>query len=293
MKFKIYLSPVDHHKSKKNEGCYDYSATITSYFSKLLLKPHISITENGRSAISQLLEHLKLQRHDEVWIVTSFDYPNVSSCVTSTIFNYCKPSRVLTNNTKLALIIHEFGMVHPDTTEIIKLCKDRRISVAEDCAHSFLSMNAEGKVTGQMADWTIVSFPKFFPVEAGGLLAGKIPLNSANGFDHTVESDLMNVADLLSETQQYAQQRVNLLKTLLERIQSLGFKSPLQDQSEGLVPWFFPIHVSKPSLYLSRLKELGVESCIWHGTDIICLPLHQYITDDEMEYMLSSLQSVN
>lgn len=292
MKFKIHLTPYDQFREGKLEAHENYTVGITHYFSNLFQKPQITITQNGRSAISILLEHLKLKREDEVWIITTFDYPNVSSCVTSTIFNYCKPSRVLTENTKLAFIIHEFGMVHPETADIIKRCHQRGISVVEDCAHTFLSKTTDELLAGQQGDWTIVSFPKFYPVEMGGLLAGKNQVKENSTFSIAIENDLRSVASHLSKTNQYAQRRADILKTILTKIQRMNLHSPLENRECEIIPWFFPIHVIQPEYCKNRLRQFGIETCVWHGSDLLCLPLHQYISDEEVEFMLATLLSV-
>ena len=65
------------------------------------------ITSSGRKAIDLILDECGLKLSDEVLIATTFNKPNVSSCVTSTIFNHCKPSRVLSDSTRAVLVIHE------------------------------------------------------------------------------------------------------------------------------------------------------------------------------------------
>ena len=65
--------------------------------------------------MTALFRHLALRRDDEVFIATTFDYPHVPACVTCTVFNLAKPSRVLTDRTRAIFVIHEFGVPHPGT----------------------------------------------------------------------------------------------------------------------------------------------------------------------------------
>ena len=67
-----------------------------------------TVFESGKAAIRALIEDLKLTRNDEVLITTTTDTSFVSTCVSATIFNYCKISRILTENTKAIFIIHNF-----------------------------------------------------------------------------------------------------------------------------------------------------------------------------------------
>jgi hypothetical protein len=60
-------------------------------------KDTATVTYTGRSALSALFAHLALRREDEVLIDTTFDFPNVSSCVTRMVFHYCGPLEVLTD----------------------------------------------------------------------------------------------------------------------------------------------------------------------------------------------------
>jgi len=293
MSSRIRLTPFDHFSWGKDDLNNESATSVKAYFERHLKKPQVILTQNGRSAIATLIEHLALQREDEVWIITTFDLPNVSSCVTSTVFNYCKPSRVMTDKTKLALIIHEFGVMHPDTEQIIRICKERSIQVAEDCAHTFLSKDQHGHQTGTLADWTIISFPKFYPVEFGGALAGPILNNAPRKMDSNAERDIRRVAITLEHTHRYAQRRAHILQNLLKGISAIQMSSPLHNCTEDVIPWFFPVMAENPEMYKYKLEADGIESCIWHGAQMICLPLHQFIEDTDIPRMLDSLKRIH
>jgi hypothetical protein len=124
---------------------------------------------NAKNAIHYLMQEFKIQRHDEIFIHTTSDSNYVSSCVTCTIFNYGKPSRVLSDRTKMIYVIHEFGFYDPLITELINEGKARKIPIVEDVAHSPNSFYQKKRV-GTIGDFGIFSLPKFFDVELGGLL---------------------------------------------------------------------------------------------------------------------------
>ena len=69
--------------------------------------------------------------------MTTFDKPNVSSCVTSTVFNHCKPSRVSSANTRAVLVIHEFGVPYPQIAALREFCDSRSIPLIEDWLATF------------------------------------------------------------------------------------------------------------------------------------------------------------
>src|SRR3954447_18647776 len=140
----------------------------------------VMLTRSGRDAISALLQHLGLNRKDEVYIATTFDLPNVSSCVTCTIFNYAKPSRILTSAAAAILIIHEFGVPHPDTIDLRTEANRRGIPLIEDCAHTICSFVPGEFHVGHVGNWAIVSLPKLFPTTAGGMLVGpRLPYSTS------------------------------------------------------------------------------------------------------------------
>lgn len=126
-------------------------------------------TADAKSAFRIIAETIGLKREEEVYISTTSDSSFVSSCVTSTFFNYSKVSRVLTDNTKLIVIIHEFGFPNQKREELIKIGRERDIPTIEDKAH-YILIN-EYKTAD--SDFIIHSLPKTFPIENGGLLIDK------------------------------------------------------------------------------------------------------------------------
>lgn len=125
----------------------------------------------GKHAIHFLIRKLELTREDEVCILTSTGSNYVTTCVSATIFNYCKISRVITDKTKLLYVIHEFGYPHPDIHELVINSKDRNIPLVEDCAHTVDSYLGNNRV-GSFGDFTIYSLSKHLPMENCGLLVG-------------------------------------------------------------------------------------------------------------------------
>ncbi|MBZ0165808.1 MAG: DegT/DnrJ/EryC1/StrS family aminotransferase, partial [Candidatus Omnitrophica bacterium] len=167
----ISLLPYDHRDSAEVFPACGLGE-IQKAFREFFDRPWAALTYNGRGAIDAVMRSLPLVRDDEVFITTTFDYPNVSSCVTSTIFNYCKPARVLSDRSKAILVIHEFGVPHRNTPQLRELADQRGIPLIEDCAHTINSHRDDWQV-GFFGDFVVVSFSKIFPVPLGGMLLGK------------------------------------------------------------------------------------------------------------------------
>ena len=69
------------------------------------------------------------------------------------------------------MITHIGGWINPDIKEIAKLCKDKDISLVEDCAHSLGSLY-EGEHSGLYGDAGVYSLyaTKAVPVGEGGII---------------------------------------------------------------------------------------------------------------------------
>ena len=247
-----------------------------------------AITSSGRKAIALVLEECKLKPADEVLIATTFDKPNVSSCVTSTVFNYCKPSRVLSDNTHAVLVIHEFGVPHPHIGKLRSLCDERQIPLIEDCAHSVDSHWPDGLLVGSVGDYVIYSLSKIFAIPCGGIVFG-LAHRPKDDPEETriIHSFVGSLSSFWSALPLSSARRKTLLMLAIEK---LGDQIPVVAKgSENITPWFLPVVVSSPATIMRYLRVQKIQCGLWHGSNIIVLPLHQYLTDAEMDFMVSHL----
>lgn len=147
--------------------------------------------ESGKKAIHYIISILGLQREDEVYIDTTSNSSFVTTCVSATIFNYCKISRVLTEKTKLIWVIHEFGFPNKRLEGLLEYSKTNDIPTVEDSAHSLNGFYNNHRL-GTRADFGLYSLPKSFPIQFGGLLIAT-RLNKKNcNFDETIHGSLLN-----------------------------------------------------------------------------------------------------
>jgi hypothetical protein len=245
-------------------------------------------TSSGRKGIGLILEECSLSPSDEVLIVTSFNKPNVSSCVTSTIFNYCKPSRVLSDNTRAVLVIHEFGVPHPHIAKFRSLCDDRKIPLIEDCAHSVDSRWPDGSIVGSVGNYVIYSLSKIFPIPNGGLVFGLANRPAPDSEEiRILDSFAASLSGFWNTLPLFSARRKILLRRACNRIGTA--LRVIAGPSENITPWFLPVLVSQPAAVLRYLRAQNIECALWYGTNIVVLPLHQYVSDAEMDFMISQL----
>lgn len=155
----IKILPVHYNKSRLNSfRKFDFSLNHSSVF-----------LNNAKEAIHIIMKNEGLKRTDEVMISTTSDSNFVSSCVTSTIFNYAKISRVLTDKTRLIFVIHEFGFPNKKIKNLYQIAKQRNIVLVEDSAHSFHSI-LNDETNSFFGKYLIHSLPKSIPISNGGIL---------------------------------------------------------------------------------------------------------------------------
>lgn len=126
--------------------------------------------QSARFLLDRVLSSMRLRCDDQIAILTTSDEAYVSTCLSITAFNHASISRVITETTRVVIIVHEFGYLYPN---IIKLCaslRARGIAIIEDCAHVLGAKISSGLSVGSIGDYSLFSLPKIFPLNKGGLL---------------------------------------------------------------------------------------------------------------------------
>lgn len=70
--------------------------------------------------------------------------------------------------TAAVYVIHYAGFPAP-SRELASLCRDRGLSLIEDCAHALLSTTPDGEPLGSFGDAAVFSLPKSLPTPDGGV----------------------------------------------------------------------------------------------------------------------------
>jgi hypothetical protein len=279
----IYIYPLQQINSifDSKEKCL---GRIEDYGSSRLdevLHSNYVLFESGKAAIKELARHLNLQREDEIFITTTTDTSYVSTCVSSTLFNYCRISRVLTPATKAIFVIHTFCIPNPKLTQLRKIADDRNIPLIEDCISAFDSIDERGIQLGSIGDYAVYSLPKIFPIEYGGVLASR---NSGlpQGADEYLEDELKKWLPKIRYLK--AQRRKHYL--LLQRyIQNIIYN--INDQ---INPFMFGFINSNCSEVVKKLDfvELGKT----HVRHELHIPLNPFAATDEYERVISTLNDM-
>lgn len=244
--------------------------------------------ENAKGAIHYLALKLKLNREDDVAIFTSTDNNYVSTCVSATLFNYCGISRVITKRTKLIYVIHEFGIPHPKTADLLSFARMNGIPLAEDCAHAVFSEFKSGERVGTLGDYAIYSLSKHMPVKAGGVLVGnklKKNLNYNQDVAGLVEKEFKKYRDIMFTIADIRKRQFDLISNQLKHLKVL------YKPNKNVYPYFLIIQTT-------RYKELyGENSPIaeWGRTYIknwFCVPLQPFANNQQIGRLINYLKQI-
>ena len=259
-----------------------FSASIDQYFRQRFTDRRFIYCESGRQGIHLALAALGLRREDVVTVLTTTGNFYISGCVTREIEKFCRWSREVEPQTKALLVNHEFGFAY----EELRALRRFNLPIIEDAAHAFASNNREQSV-GQVGDFVVYSFPKFFPIQTGGLLAFHErysvdePLaSSAKQYVQKVLSAYIgNVTDV-------AKKRRENYHALTERFRQLNC-NPRFQLSESSVPGVFMFQ-TPPKVDLPALKtfaqEHGIESSVFYGEQAFFVPVHERLAPADLDY---------
>ncbi|MGE5473052.1 MAG: DegT/DnrJ/EryC1/StrS family aminotransferase [Ignavibacteriales bacterium] len=229
---------------------------------------------SGRWIIENVLSTLNLTRYDEIAIITTSDETYVSICVSIPAFNHARISRVVTGNTKVVILIHEFGYVIPDLIERIRNWKEKGIIIIEDCAH-LIGLKINGYTIGSFGDYAVFSLPKIIPASSGGMLktAKNISLPSLNQdeMDRT-NSGKESAKTYLSKIQYFNNARIEKSEYIKKYFEGTY---PIFEPSKICIPFFIGI--------LTELKDKiqkGIDWVEWGATlrkDLVYIPVNPLV----------------
>lgn len=289
----IFFLPYYHLPSTDIRQHFNLRPTpsIEDYFGDYFGR-QVLLTPNGSMAISVILSSLDLNPDDEIYVTTTFEKPNVSSCVTCTIFNFCKPSRVLTSKTKAILVVHEFGVPHARLDDLATIAKQKSIPLIEDCAHT-IDSRFNGEMVGRIGDYAICSLPKIFPVQQGGLLIGENVTYKPTVIQSKIIDQVRNIfPKYMSLIKEYSDKKRTSFRSLQAKFERISLK-PLYELNEDISPSFhFPLVTDKFEDVIEQASQFGIDCGLWHGTNIVVLPAHQFLEEEHLERIFELVKSV-
>jgi hypothetical protein len=268
------------------------SCVFDHYLSERFNGKKYFYTENGRHAINIALSSLFLQPDDVITILTTTGNFYISGCVTKEIEKFCRWSREILPETKALFVNHEFGNPYRG----LALLKQLGLPIIEDCAGAFFSQD-EGCHTGAIGDFAIYSFPKMFPIQVGGLLV----INNGRGHVRVNEPEQMllrHIRNVMSRhitlKNEIIAKRMYNYHILSERFGSIGLL-PRFDLTSDSVPGVFMFRTNGKRIDLPSLKKYywdrGVQSSVFYGEEAFFIPVHQALTESDLDYFFEIMQS--
>jgi len=191
----------------------------------------------GRWLLGSWLDHLDLDRSDVITVLTTSQERYVSICVSVTAFNFASVARVVTDRTRVIIVIHEFGYVDTDFPKQCEEWRARGITVLEDCAHVAGITIGSARV-GDYGDAALFSLPKIIPAKFGGLLRTRKPFRLPT-MDETTSSATMEGKAAAEASLPYVG-RFNALRKERHQLLRDGLGLPPWEPSKSVVsvPWF-------------------------------------------------------
>jgi hypothetical protein len=264
---------------------------IDTYFGRRFSGRAFSYTLNGRSALRKSLQHYALTTNDVVTILTTSGNFYVSSCVTSEVEKICRWNREINDETKIILVVHEFGYPYPALAQL----KRYNMPIIEDAAYAFFSGDADD-VIGRVGDFVIFSFPKMFPIQTGGLVVHnknvavaeeEWPHPQLPGYIKNVLSFyIKNPDDIIGA-------RITNYLGLKERFERLGYHERFS-LAKGVVPGVF-MFKADAATDLKGLRghfhDHGIQSSVFYTEHAFFIPVHQALSDFDLDYFAEVIKS--
>jgi hypothetical protein len=243
----------------------------------------------GRWLLGSWLGRLGLDRTDVITILTTSQEQYVSICVSVTAFNHAAVARVVTDRTRVIIMIHEFGYVDAAFPGQCHEWRDRGIMVLEDCAH-VAGMAVGAAKVGDYGDAALFSLPKIIPSRFGGLLRTCQPLRLPT-MNQTQAAETSEGKAAAERSLRYIS-RLNTLREERHRFlrQGLGLPPLEPPQPTVSVPWW--------SMYLDeaqRIDTTAFPNVCWGGATLepnrIQIPTNPLVPLSEYASLVAHVQS--
>ncbi|PDO90098.1 DegT/DnrJ/EryC1/StrS family aminotransferase [Kosakonia pseudosacchari] len=235
----------------------------------------------ARHGITLALKNLGLKTTDCVAVLTTTGNLYVSGCVTKAIETVCKWNRLINEETKAIVVVHEFGTVYTEMDKLYQL----GVPVIEDFAHSFNSTS----VNSGRSDFIIYSFPKYFPIQYGGIILSRKALATRPELDTVYEDYIQRVISAhVDHIEEYAEARWKNYHYLLARFSELSCR-PRFNFNEGETPSVFmfcpPAEVDLVALK-TFMQNHGIECSVFYGEQTFFIPLHDKLQQIDLDYFV-------
>ncbi|MCL4508197.1 MAG: DegT/DnrJ/EryC1/StrS family aminotransferase [Chloroflexi bacterium] len=245
-------------------------------------------TASGRAGLALILQYLKLRYQDEVWITTTLGWRDrrITPCVTATLAHYCRFASHPGPRTAAALVIHDYGVVHPDLEIIRDVCQRHGWPLIEDAAHALASSDRNGRALGSTGDFAFASLLKFFPVTKGGFVLG---LSSNTEQDQEAKRYAACWWSQLTEITQVRLHNWHRLDAMAHRAGGAA-ALPL---AGGSCPSLYLLRTVRQSATMQALHRRGIESGPPFYAGLVFLPCHQQVSEQWLERIEEALEEAH
>lgn len=266
----------------------DYEQYAIQYLNERFGENRWLLTAKGREAIALAMSNMGLLENSQVTILTPSNNSYISSCVTSTLEQFTQHNRFKNKDTAAFFVNHEFGYLYPN----MKSLKFEGLPIIEDCCTTFFSQDEYNKI-GNYGTYAVYSFPKFFPIQIGGLLVTNHEQFKSDYHKQTSLSilekeyllkvlgyELYNVKELLDK-------RKNIFDYATLKFQKLGFSLRFQG-SHHIVPSVLLLKnngiIKDLNKHKEHLYKHGIQNSVFYGEDAFFLPCHQNMEEIDVDY---------
>ena len=250
-----------------------------------LLGNNYIFTNSGREAIRLIMEIENLKKDDEVFITTTTDTSFVSTCVSATIFNYSKISRVLTKKTKMIFVIHSFGFPHPNLLKLRKIADEKGLILVEDCAFALDSYDND-ILLGSIGDYAIYSLSKIFPLKRGGMLISNKKDKNIKKYYKGIK--ILNVEKFFKFLDSFKRKRQENYKYLL---QQFSFQQ-IYNFKKNINPFMFGFYHKKANIIYENLSYI----CEFGKTYVeneVHIPVNPFICKKDYDFIINKIKEID
>ncbi|MFY7734927.1 MAG: DegT/DnrJ/EryC1/StrS family aminotransferase [Bacteroidia bacterium] len=262
------------------------------YFDNRFGANNWNFIKNGREGINIVLKSYNLLPSDIVTILTTTQNFYISSCVTKQIEEICNWNREIVSGTKLLFVNHEFGYPYPE----MEMLKKLNIPIIEDCCTTFFSQDDNLNV-GKYGDFSIYSFPKFFPIQIGGLIVKNKEQDNLES-SKIVNDEIIYIENVMSyylkNENQLLKSRKEIYDYTVSKYSKYGFTERLATV-QNFYPTSFLFNNNSIINDLPKLKiyllNHGIQSSVFYGEDAFFIPCHQNLSHIDVDYILNCIIS--
>lgn len=244
----------------------------------------------GSWALYAALKNLNLQKDDTVAIVKTFGSKFISKCVTDTIEKVCKwklHTDVNFGEFRACLVVHEFGLPATQFEGFVLSCREGGVPIIEDCAWRV------DKVW-PWSNYAIFSAQKMFNINYGGVLSG---VKLSDDYLWSIGChDFVKRDEFLKQAVQDvgAERRVHNWKRYHQMVKDDGMESDDCYAYENVIEeqrWLPTVYIQRfesdevADDIVARLEEFGIQAGRYWGEPLVYLPIHQNMTEAEVDYM--------